>query len=260
MKEKKQFDWCSAKAREYAYEAWRAAASKIKGADFLFFNEPHFRLRPWYQSPFFSEAALADFRAWRRDPKALFPSKPYARPTPRTDNNATLSDWRRWEDWVADVYARMISLQCRAVADANRDNPKYGGAIWFQNVNWVGPDWGTDLDRICAIPEVRYVVCEYCTSAASPHWRKFKYCATKHGKFAASFVNIGWYDEKSPGRVRYQGTTADFEAACRMGVAENAGMIALYPADSFYPWSPAYNPERVTVWDKVMVEALLHRK
>ncbi|MBM4080213.1 MAG: hypothetical protein FJ278_10985, partial [Planctomycetes bacterium] len=236
-KAEQQFDWASEKAREFAYQAWSAAAAKMKGVDCLFFNEPHYRLLTWYEAPFFSEAALADFRSFCRDPDARFPAKPYAKPTLRTDNNATLADWRRWEDWVADVYARQIALQCRAVADANRDNPRYRGGIWFQNVEWVGPEWGTDLDKICAIPEVRYIVCEYCTNAASPNWKKFRYFAAKHGKLVSSFVNIGWYDAKAPGRVRYQGTDADFEAACRMGVAENAPMISLYPIDSFYPWS-----------------------
>ncbi|OGV62705.1 MAG: hypothetical protein A3K19_24370 [Lentisphaerae bacterium RIFOXYB12_FULL_65_16] len=256
VKTKDQFDWANAKAREFAYQAWFAVAAKIKGVDFLFFNEPLYRLRPWYQAPFFSEAALGDFRAYCRDPRARFPAKPYACPTPRTDNSATLADWRRWEDWVADVYVRQIAIQCRAVADANRDNPRYQGAIWFQNVNWVGSDFGTDLDRICAISGVRYVVCEYCTSAASPHWRKFRYFAAKHGRFVGSFVNIGHYDAKSPGAVKYDGTVVAFEAACRMGVDENAAMVALYPADSFYPWSPAYNQERVNTWDKVMTEYL----
>ncbi|MCX6907077.1 MAG: hypothetical protein NTY01_03430 [Verrucomicrobia bacterium] len=254
VKAEGQFDWASSAAREFAYRAWFAAASKITGVDYLFFNEPLHRLIPWYEAPFFSDAALADFRRFCGNPDARFPAKAYARPTPRTDNTARPADWRRWEDWIADVYARQIALQCRAVAEANRGNPRYRGAIWFQNVEWVGPEWGIDLEKICAIPDVRYIVCEYCTDAANPHWKKFRYFAAKHGKHVSSFVNIGGYDAKAPGRVGYEGTDAGFEAACRMGLAENAPMIALYLVDSFYPWSPAFHAKRVRIWDKVMSE------
>lgn len=245
-----QFDWANADGLVYARQAWRGAAARIHGADFLFFNEPHYRLRPWHRAPFFSEAALADFRRFCRDPQARFPAKAWAKPTDRTEPDAAQTDWRRWEDWIAAVYARRIQVCTEAVREANLDNPLYRGAIWFQNVEWIGPDWGTDLDKICALPEVKYIVCEYCTNADSEHWRKFRYFAHKHGTKLSSFVNICWYDGLSKSRYRFQGDDASFRRAVAMGVGEHADMISLYHCAPTFPWHPAYHPSRTRIWDE----------
>ena len=256
VRDKHFFDWASERAREYAYRAWRAVAERLRDVDFLFFNEPHFRLRPWHRLPLFSEAALNDFRHYLGNEKALFPAKPYCKPTLRTKNDATIADWRRWEDWVAHVYARMLRIQAKAFADANRANPRYRGAIWFQNVEWVGAKWGVDLDKVFAIPEITYVVAEYCTRSDSPAWRQFRYYAHKHGKRLASFVNFGYYDARAPGRVRYDGTDESFAQAVRMGVSEHVDMMAAYPMWSLLPWSPAFHAERVRLWDEITREYL----
>jgi hypothetical protein len=231
---------------------------RLRDVDLLFFNEPHFTLEPWYEAPFFSESALADFRRYCNDPQARFPAKAWAQPTPRTDNQATIDDWRRWEDWLAHVYARMIATQCEGFARAQQEqnNARYGGAIWFQNVDWVGPRWATDLDLIAAVEGVRYLVAEYCTDETSPDWRKFKYYAHKHRKWAATFVNVGHYDAKSPGGVRYEGTDEGFERAAGLGVREHAALLCAYPMWSFYPWSPAYHAARVEAWDRQTAAAV----
>jgi len=250
-KDRDVFDWANPAACEYARRAWRDAASKIKGVGFLFFNEPHYRLKDGHKAPFFSRSALDDFRRFCRDPAARFPAKPYAKDTDRTDNRATQADWRRWEDWVAAVYARRIRIQAEAVREANRDNPRYKGAIWFQNVLWIGPEWGTDLDLICALPEVKYIVCEYCTDENSEHWKKFKYFAHRHGKKLSSFVNISRYDALAKGRQRFQGTDETFRRAVHMGVRENVDMISLYSCNVMYPWAEAYHPSRTRIWGEV---------
>ena len=246
-----QFDWTNPEGLRYAREAWQAAAAKIKDIDFLFFNEPHFRLRPWHRAPFYSESALADYREFCHDPQARFPAKAWAKPTPRTNNQATHTDWQRWEDWIASVYARRIRVCTEAVRESNRRNPRYRGAIWFQNVNWVGPEWGTDLDKICALPEVKYIVCEYCTDAESEHWKKFKYFARKHGKQLSSFVNICWYDPHSKSRQRIQGDDDSFRRAVEMGVREHSDMLSLYQCSALFPWHLAYHPARTRIWDEV---------
>ena len=250
-KQRDVFDWTNPEALAYARRAWFDAASKIKGMGFLFFNEPHYRLKCWHRAPFFSRPALDDFRRFCRDPAARFPAKPYAKPTDRTDHRATQADWRRWEDWVAAVYARRIRIQTEAVRAANQTNPRYKGAIWFQNVGWVGPEWGTDLDLICALPEVTYVVCEYCTNETSEHWRKFAYFAHKHGKKLSSFVNIANYDALAKGRFRFEGDDESFRRAVHMGVRERADMISLYSCQVMYPWAEAHHPSRTRIWDEV---------
>jgi hypothetical protein len=250
-KSRDQFDWANAEAVAYARTAWRDAARLLRGVDYLFYNEPLYRLKPWYQAPFFSEAALADFRRHCSDSAARFPAKPYVKETDRTNPNAAAADWDRWYDWLSSVYARMVQVQAQAFAEANADNPGYRGTIWFQNVDWVGREYATDLEKIAALPEVNYLVAEYVTRADAPQWRRFKYHATKHNKPLSSFVNIGWYDPPKPGRVRYEGADDAFEAACRLGVDERAAMISLYPTEGLQLSSPAYHKERTAIWRRV---------
>lgn len=249
-KAKGWFDWGNPEAREAAFAALRDIVGQLQGVDYLFFNEPHFDTSTWYNAPFFSEAALADFRAFAGDTAARFPAKAYAPATTRTDNAATQDDWRRWHDWINHLYAAMIGGQARAVAEANGNNPTYRGAIWFQASMWHGDHYAVDLDLVCAIPEISYIVCEYATAPDHPGYRAFRYYADRHGKRFGTFVNIGRYDAASPGSTRYQDSPEDTRRAARFGVEENADMIATYPMWSFYPWSEAHNPERVTIWDE----------
>jgi hypothetical protein len=245
-----QFDWGNSEARKAALAALADIARRLRGLDYLFYNEPHFDTSTWYKVPFFSEAALADFRAFVGDGTARFPAKAYAPDTPRTDNAATQGDWRRWHDWINHLYAEMVGGQARAVAEANRDNSAYAGAIWFQASMWHGDQYGVDLDLVCAIPEITYIVCEYATAADHPGYRAFRYYADRHGKRFGTFVNVGRYDATSPGSTRYDGTPEDTRRTIRFGIDENADMIAAYPMSSFYPWSDAYNSERVAIWDE----------
>lgn len=250
-KDRDFYDWGNSEAVKCGRKAWEDCARLVGPVDYLFFNEPLWRVLTWYKIPLFSQAALADFRRFVRDPQARFPAKPYAADSPRTDNQAGPEDWMRWYDWVQACFARMIRTQAEAFAAANADNPNYGGAIYFQNVKWTGPRWAVDLDRIAAIPEVTWLCAEYVTDAESPLWRKFKYFAARHNKKLSSFVNIGYYDPDKPGRVRYEGTEEEFQRAVQMGIDENAPMISLFPATSLDSRSPAYNAQRTAIWDQL---------
>ncbi len=245
------YDWGSREAVARARRAWEDCARLIGPVDYLFFNEPCWRLGTWYQVPMFSPAALEDFRAFTGDPEARFPAKPWAAETDRTDNRAGPVEWDRWRDWLAACLARMIRVQAEAFAAANADNASYGGAIYFQNVNWTGPQWAVDLGRIAAIPEVTWLCAEYVTHADAPAWRMFQYVAAEHGKRLSSFVNAGYYDPDEPGRVRYEGTDESFEAAVRMGIDEGVGMVTLYPAEALDSGSAAYNASRTAIWDRL---------
>ncbi len=254
-KNRDAFDWANQAAVASARRAFTDCARLVGPVDYLFFNEPLWRMSTWYAVPLFSEAALADFREFVGDPQARFPAKPYAADTPRTDNQATAADWKRWSDWAQDRFARSIRVQAEAFAAANAGNPDYGGAIYFQHVGWTGPQYAVDLDRLAALPQVTWLVAEYVTDARSPLWRKFRYYAARHGKPLSSFVNIGQYDPDSPGRVKYEGTDAGFEAAVEMGIAENAPMVTLYPADSLDRASPAFHAARTAIWDRLTAPA-----
>jgi hypothetical protein len=244
------FDWGNPAAREAAFAALNDIAGRLRDVDYLFFNEPHFNVSTWYEAPFFSQAALDDFRRFVGDETARFPAKPYAPDSPRTNNQATQEDWGRWHDWINHLYAERIRGEARAVAEANQSNPRYGGAIWFQASSWYGDQYGIDLDLVCAIPELAYIVCEYAASASDPNYRAFRYYADRHGKRFGTFVNIGRYDATKPGSTRYEDTPEDTRRTIRFGVDENADLISAYPMWSFYPWNPAHNPERVRVWDE----------
>lgn len=245
------FDWANSQAVASARRAFLDCARLVGPVDYLFFNEPHWRMNPWYQAPLFSAAALADYRAFAGDPQARFPAKAYAVDTPRTNNRATAAEWQRWYDWAQERFARAIGVQAEAFAVANADRSDYGGAIYFQHVGWTGPRYAVDLDRIAALPGVTWLVAEYVTDATSPQWRKFRYYAARHHKQLSSFVNIGQYDPAKPGRVRYEGTDEGFAAAVQMGLTEHAPMIALYPADSLDSASPAFNASRTAIWDRL---------
>ncbi|MCX7598857.1 MAG: hypothetical protein N2512_08335 [Armatimonadetes bacterium] len=245
------FDWANPEAVAAARRAFLDCARLVGPVDYLFFNENLWRMDPWYEVPLFSEAALADFREFVGDPTARFPAKPWAADSPRTNNRATHADWARWYDWAQACFARSIRVQAEAFAEANRNNPNYGGAIYFQHAGWTGPKYAVDLDRIAAIPEVTWLCAEYVTDATSPLWRKFRYCAARHGKKLSSFVNVGYYDSNAPGRVRYEGTDEAFAEAVRMGLRENVPMITLYPADSLDSASPAYHPTRTAIWSQL---------
>ena len=244
------YDWASPDATAEARKAYEACARLVGPVDYLFFNEPHGRLLTWYQAPLFSEAALADFRDFTAAPEARFPAKPYCVDTPRTDSHATYEDWIRWYDWAQDRFARSIRVQAEAFAAANTGNPSYGGAIYFQNVQWTGPMWAVDLDRIAAIPEVTWLCAEYVTRADNSEWRKFKYFATRHDVGLSSFVNIGRYDPDKPGFVRFEGDDASFERAVRMGIDENAPMISLFPAMVLDAQAGGHHENRTAVWDR----------
>ncbi|MGD9496173.1 MAG: hypothetical protein AB7Y46_07670 [Armatimonadota bacterium] len=245
------YDWGNRAAAERGGRAWEDAARLIGPVGYLFFNEPCWRLLTWYEVPMFSQAALEDFREFTGDPQARFPAKPWAAPTDRTDNEAGPAQWARWREWLSACLARMIRVEAEAFATANAENPDYGGAIYFQNVNWTGPQWAVDLERIATIPQVTWLCAEYVTRADAPAWRMFRYFAARHGKRLSSFVNAGYYDPDQPGRVRYEGTDESFEAAVRMGLDEGAGMVTLYPADSLDRGSAAYHPARTAIWDRL---------
>lgn len=246
------FDWGNAEAARLAADALRDIAGRITGISYQWFDEPTYRLHVWHQAPFFSEAALEDFRRFTGDPAARFPAKPYAVETDRTDNRAGPEDWETWRRWVASVYTRMIRGWVEAVEEANADNPDYKGAIWFQHYRWWGPDYGSDLDEVFAIPGITWVVCEYCTNADDPNFKAFRHYAIRHGKQFSTFVNVGWYDASQPGSVRYQGTLDDFRRALEFCFEQNAAAITAYCSRSFYTFGEAYNPDRVRVWDEVM--------
>ncbi len=245
------YDWGNQEAVARARQAWEDAARLIGPVGYLFFNEPCWRLTTWYRVPMFSQAALEDFRAFTGDAQARFPAKPWAAQSARTDNTAGPEDWDRWRGWLSACLARMVRVEAEAFAAANAGNPDYGGAIYFQNVSWTGPQWAVDLDRIAAIPEVTWLCAEYVTRADAPAWRMFRYYAARHGKQLSSFVNVGYYDPDRPGRVRYEGTDESFEAAVRMGIDEGAGMVTLYPADSLDGGSDAFNAARTAIWDRL---------
>jgi hypothetical protein len=245
------FDWGSAQAVESARRAFADCARLVGSVGYLFFNEPHWSVGTWYELPLFSEAALADFRRFTGDAQARFPAKPWAVDSPRTDNHAGAQDWARWLDWVQACFAHSIQVQAEGFARANAQNPQYGGAIYFQNVDWVGPKYAVDLDRIATLPEITWLCAEYVTNANAPAWKRFKYVAQKHHKQLSSFVNIGYYDSASPGRVRYQGTDAAFESAVRMGLEERVPMITLYPAESLNSASPGFSKTRTEIWDRL---------
>lgn len=245
------FDWANPAAVEFARAGWRDAAKLIGRFDWLFYNEPHDNLQTWYKVPYFSGAALADFRRTVGDPAAKFPAKPYAKPTDRTDNQATPADWQRWREWCLDVYARRIQTLTEAVAEAQAENPDYHGAIYFQNVGWAVPKYGVDLDRVAAIPGIALLVAEYVTDADAEPWRRFKYFATKHHKPLASFVNLAQYDPDKPGRARFEGTAEQFGNAVRMGIDEQAAALVLYPVSPTIPSDPGYNEARTRLWDEL---------
>lgn len=249
----KFYDWANEQAVASAQRAFSDCAKLVGPVGYLFFNEPLWRLDTWYKVPLFSEAALADFRRFSGNPQARFPAKAWAIDTPRTDNRAGPEDWARWYDWAQACFARSIQVQARAFAEANAGNPDYGGAIYFQNVDWVGPQYAVDLDRLAALPEVTWLCAEYVTSATDSRWLRFKYYAGKHHKQLSSFVNIGRYDPKAPGRVRYEGADEAFEAAVRMGIEEHAPMISLYPSEALDPQCPGFNKARTAVWDRLML-------
>ena len=244
------FDWGDPAAREAAFAALKDVADRLHGVDYLFFNEPHFNVSTWYETPFYSEAALTDFREFAGDGSIRFPAKPYAVETSRTDNAATQGHWRLWHDWINQLYTQRIAGEARVFAEANQDNPDYGGAIWFQASSWFGDDFAVDLDQICAIPEVTYIVCEYATTRDHPGYRAFRYYADRHQKRFGTFVNVGRYDATQPGSTRYQGSVQDTRRAIRLGIEENADMVAAYPMWSFFPWNEAHSPERVQAWDE----------
>lgn len=249
INDRRFFDWANDEAVEFAYRAWRDVAALMRDVDFLFFNEPTWRPQPWHRFPMFSSHALRSWQQSTGRENALLPAKSWCKPTHRTNNLATAEEWQQWQDWLSSLYAKMIRTQARAVADANKDNPRYRGAIWFQNKEWIGPKWACELDKVFAIPEISYVVCEYCTDAKSDIWRQFKYYCHKYNKRLGSFVNFGWYDPQAPGRVRYQGTIEGFAAAVRMGLDEGVDLVAAYPVASVLPWSGGYNEDRTRVWD-----------
>lgn len=243
-----RYDWANPMAVEAARRAWRDAAQRIGPFDWLFFNEPVDRLQPWYEAPYFSAAALADFREFVGDPAARFPAKPYAAPSDRTDNQAGEADWERWRQWRLHIYARRIQALTEAVAEAQAGNPDYRGAIYFQHVGWAVPAYGVDLERIAAIPGISLLVAEYVTDARADAWRRFKYHAVRHRKALGSFVNLGYYDPDRPGRVRVEGTDESFRQAVQMGIDEGVAALTLYPVSAMVADDPGFHAARTAIW------------
>ena len=246
-----QFDWGDPAKAQLAFDALRDIASRLKGVSYQWFDEPCYRLHTWFEAPFFSEGALADFREFVGDPQARLPAKPYAADTPRTNNRATPERWDEWYRWVQSVYTRMIRGWVEAMAEASRDNPEYGGSIWFQASSWWGRQYGIDLDQVFALPGITWVVCEYCTNADDPSFKAFRHYAIQHGKNLSTFVNAGHYDATQPGSVRYEGTLEGYRRAVEFCFDQNASGITAYPSWSFLAEHEAFHEDRVRIWDEV---------
>jgi len=132
----------------------------------------------YLEYPFYSQAALENYRKFVNNPAARFPTASTIPETERTFNRPTAQDWKNFFAWRTKVHTDFFLTWAKCEWLAFSDNPRYQGAEAEDGVGIVEKHvpHGIDFERLCASPYITLYVAEYPKSSADPHfieWNKY---------------------------------------------------------------------------------------
>jgi len=159
------FDFTNPEAVAWRREQCRKLFLPFKGrgtVPFVQCSEVGNRLAVGYEHPYWSEAALASFRKWVKDPDAKFPTDPSVAETARTANRVAEERWQAYFKWHRWVKTNENLAMYEGARDALGADPYYRGGVLFCAAGLgVALKRGVDLERVAASPAVAMLVCEY---------------------------------------------------------------------------------------------------
>ncbi|HPP11913.1 MAG TPA: sugar-binding protein, partial [bacterium] len=174
----------------------------------------------YLEYPFYSKAALENYRKYLKNSEAKFPTASTIPETERTFNTPTASKWKNYFAWRTRVHTDFFLTWAKCEWLAFHDNPRYRGAEVEDGAGIVEKNvpHGIDFERLCASPYITLYVAEYPKSSADPHfleWNKYvrKYKKKMFNLFDAPQLFPDIYQQ-------YQGT-----AEYTRHIRENMGRI-----------------------------------
>ncbi len=134
--------------------------------------------------PFYSQAALDNYRQYCGNPQARFPTAATIPETERTFNAPAAADWQKYFEWRTKVHTDFFISWAKAGWNAFHDSPYYKGAA-AEDGAFVAVDdqpHGVDLERLFAAPHIKLFIAEYPKSKDDPYYRIWIKHARKYGK------------------------------------------------------------------------------
>ncbi|MCM8769748.1 MAG: hypothetical protein NC911_08815 [Candidatus Omnitrophica bacterium] len=138
----------------------------------------------YLEYPFYSQAALENYRKYVNNPAAKFPTASTVPETERTFNRPRPDDWKSFFAWRTKVHTDFFITWAKCEWLAFGDNPRYQGAEVEDGVLVVEKEvpHGVDFERLCACPYISLYVAEYPKSAADPHFIEWNRLVRKYKK------------------------------------------------------------------------------
>lgn len=142
--------------------------------------------------PFYSKAALENYRKFLNDPKARFPTASSVPETERTNNRPSATDWKNYFKWRTKVHTDFFIRWAKAGYLAFHNNPRYKGAEAEDGAGIARKNvpHGVDLERMFSCPYISFFVAEYPKSASDPYfiiWHKY---ARKYNKKLINLFDV----------------------------------------------------------------------
>ncbi|MBI3920019.1 MAG: hypothetical protein HY318_01275, partial [Armatimonadetes bacterium] len=276
--------------------------------DFFMFDEDHLPANmpegfndflaeaPYFCSPTYSDAALADFRQYIRDPSLRFPLRPEHNVLASDEKKFVVSEdpklWDRWWKWRFAVTQRYIDRLARAAHEANKNNRRFRGVIYFQLNRWAYEpgltvekkrrkiyaanidDLSFEFEKrvvpgISASKYVDWLISEDGADGQNPTLgpsesvRFFRDAARRHRKKWGNFLEgwtYGWTGGSGkPGDLNLVRKAIEITAKykCPMLVMYEEG---LFRKEQFPRDFKNYNPEMVALWEKLIAPRRLEKQ
>lgn len=213
---------------------------------------------PYYNSPTYSDADLAAFRAYTENPDAKFPVSITVIP-PESQYKIIYaapgdSLWNQWYDWRFRAFADYLDKVAKAVYDAYEGtSPGIQGVIYFGSNALVYEVTGkkmpaVKLDYVAESSNIDILLSEtgglyYDTAQAETAAAVFKQAAEDHNKQFGLFVQL--WDWPTKYSIGLKAISTQLERNHKY----QPDVVSAYAANVFLPASSYYNPMLAEFWD-----------
>jgi cellulose/xylan binding protein with CBM9 domain len=135
--------------------------------------------------PFYSKAALKNYRKFYKNPELKFPTTTNVPNTERTFNNPTAKDWVNYYNWRTKYHTDWFLSWAKAGWNAFKsEEARYKGAFVVDSAGIALKDQphGVDLERLFASKYIALYVAEYIRSKRQPSYPEWLRLAKKYNK------------------------------------------------------------------------------
>ncbi len=246
----KCIDITNPQAVSYMANQFQAVLSQIRDLDYIWYDEDNLQWpHAWpnyYESPTYSDASLQYFRSYLVSKygaaytNARFPVDERVQITPANQDKLVYTTdntyWDKWYEWRAVAFANWLNTMSQAASEANIDNPRYKGAIYFCafEIAWLeSGDWnrlsGVDLDLVLDSPYITWLIMEEAggyDDYSIPEWQiaEGKRIADAHGKNYGTYVLVYHYYTEPMQNIAPERLVEQM----RMGLKYDAQMLVAY--------------------------------